>query len=79
MSDIKPGDVVRLKSGGPLMTVSSIDGKLVNVCWFSGDTPKFSKLFPDCLDCVEDKILKHALDHNAHLNIFRAGAKSTES
>lgn len=29
----KPGDVVRLKSGGPDMTVEKVDGDRVSVVW----------------------------------------------
>lgn len=37
-SDLKVGDLVRLKSGGPKMTVSSTDGeKYVAVQWFGGN------------------------------------------
>jgi uncharacterized protein YodC (DUF2158 family) len=34
----KPGDLVQIKSGGPVMTVKwvSSDGKTVNCQWFSG-------------------------------------------
>lgn len=31
---LKVGDVVRLKSGGDLMTVEKIDGELVGCVWF---------------------------------------------
>lgn len=38
MEELKPGDVVMLKSGGPRMTITSIDGKApartVYVSWF---------------------------------------------
>jgi len=34
MSTIKAGDVVRLKSGGPAMTVESTDGKTAMCRWF---------------------------------------------
>ncbi|WP_324695499.1 DUF2158 domain-containing protein [Novosphingobium sp. RL4] len=30
---IQPGDVVQMKSGGNLMTVSKIDGNSANVYW----------------------------------------------
>lgn len=33
--DFKPGDTVRLKSGGPLMTVEQIINGLVRCSWFS--------------------------------------------
>lgn len=32
--ELKPGDVVRLKSGGPKMTVSKIDGSRLWCEWF---------------------------------------------
>jgi len=31
---MEPGDVVHLKSGGPLMTVESVDDSGVNCTWF---------------------------------------------
>lgn len=34
--EFKPGDVVVLKSGGPRMTVSSLDGNRVWCVWFDG-------------------------------------------
>ncbi len=33
---LKPGDVVRLKSGGPHMTVSKLVNEYVHCQWFSG-------------------------------------------
>ncbi|MDP8208157.1 MAG: DUF2158 domain-containing protein [Candidatus Electryonea clarkiae] len=38
MSQIKPGDVVRLKSGGPKMSVQWINDEVnqVNCTWFDG-------------------------------------------
>jgi uncharacterized protein YodC (DUF2158 family) len=36
MSDFKPGDLVHLKSGGPVMTVNGLEGG-VECLWFSGD------------------------------------------
>ncbi len=44
MNEIKAGDVVQLKSGGPIMTVSSVDldqgGTLTAWCqWFEKNKP----------------------------------------
>jgi uncharacterized protein YodC (DUF2158 family) len=51
------GDVVRLKSGGPLMTVGGFakddDGNLVDVTWFSGDIVKDSSFPPEALVKVD--------------------------
>jgi uncharacterized protein YodC (DUF2158 family) len=33
---IKKGDVVKLKSGGPLMTADETNGKNVHCLWFDG-------------------------------------------
>lgn len=41
----KIGDVVQLKSGGPLMTVFEIDGSSVHCRWFDGHDEKASS-FP---------------------------------
>jgi len=46
MADVKVGDVVRLKSGGPAMTVDFIDGEQVTCVWFEKTKEKratFSK------------------------------------
>ena len=38
MADFKPGDMVRLKSGGPSMTVEEVGDKETICCWFgNGD------------------------------------------
>ena len=34
MEKFKPGDLVRLRSGGPIMTVATIDDGEVNCSWF---------------------------------------------
>lgn len=33
-STIKPGDIVTLKSGGPRMTVQSVNGRSAECAWF---------------------------------------------
>jgi len=55
--ELKIGDVVQLKSGGPTMTIESIDksGGFIHCQWFAGD--KFDKLeagyfSPDSLQLV---------------------------
>ena len=40
-----PGDVVSLKSGGPLMTIASIDGKNASCEWFTDDQQAQSRSF----------------------------------
>ena len=48
---MKVGDTVRLKSGGPLMTVSSLlESNEIMCTWFNGDELK-SAAFP--IDTVE--------------------------
>lgn len=51
MSDIKVGDVVYLKSGGPAMTVSSKPNTLGNVkcVWFSGEKADSLEVKPEAL------------------------------
>lgn len=44
-----PGDVVRLRSGGPVMTVESTQGTQVNVVWFSGLELKRAHFQPPAL------------------------------
>lgn len=36
LGQIKVGSIVKLKSGGPELTVEAIDGDLINVMWFMG-------------------------------------------
>ena len=40
------GDVVRLKSGGPAMTVEAIDGPAVRVVWFDEKQQAHRESFP---------------------------------
>lgn len=55
MSEVKVsieiGNVVRLKSGGPAMTVTKIDGLLLHVAWFDHHHPAILRdgVPADCL------------------------------
>ncbi len=45
MSEMKVGDVVQLRSGGPRMTVSRLEGDQEVLCvWFVGAEPRFAAL-----------------------------------
>ena len=46
MPDLKPGDRVRLRSGGPLMTVHSINGENIDCQWFTLAGDLHSATFP---------------------------------
>jgi len=43
------GDVVQLKSGGPLMTVSELQGNIVHCRWFVGNEEKSSSFASELL------------------------------
>jgi uncharacterized protein YodC (DUF2158 family) len=43
---LKPGDRVRLRSGGPLMTVHSINGDHIDCQWFTPKGELHSATFP---------------------------------
>lgn len=51
----KAGDLVQLKSGGPLMTVSEQVMNLVHVTWWNGGTSDFSResFYADCLEAAD--------------------------
>ncbi|WP_281278399.1 YodC family protein [Sulfitobacter sabulilitoris] len=42
MPDFSEGDRVQIKSGGPIMTVESVDGDSVHCIWFQGKSPNQS-------------------------------------
>lgn len=44
--ELKPGDRVRLRSGGPLMTVHSINGDNIDCQWFTPQGELHSATFP---------------------------------
>ena len=57
MADVKIGDVVKLKSGGPSMTVTGIyhhgSGVVMNCEWFVNDEDHSAYFPPDALDEAE--------------------------
>lgn len=59
MNEFEPGDIVRLKSGGPKMTVAKLDtdyeGDEYAYCeWFKGATRQSGKFEPQVLESVEE-------------------------
>lgn len=50
-----PGDVVRLKSGGPKMTVCTIQGGSVDVRWFDRDGMNETRVVGDAIYHVEKR------------------------
>ncbi len=44
-NEIKPGDVVELKSGGPEMTVAFADGRQLYCRWFAGADVKGERFY----------------------------------
>ncbi len=44
-TQLKPGDTVRLNSGGPLMTISTIEGQNAFCEWFTDDQQLQSRSF----------------------------------
>jgi uncharacterized protein YodC (DUF2158 family) len=49
MTDFNPGDVVQLKSGGPLMTVSVVTGPVVVCEWFDDKQQVLVRAFGDAM------------------------------
>ena len=50
----KIGDVVQLKSGGPIMTVSHLhDAGALECMWFDGNQRRTATFKPDTLDTVD--------------------------
>jgi len=53
---MKTGDLVALKSGGPLMTVNSMtrEDKLVSCEWFSGERLRRDSFDRECLVTLDE-------------------------
>ena len=51
----KPGDIVRLKSGGPKMTVDSVAGHNVWATWFVDAKREHARFHEDSLEPVKDE------------------------
>ena len=54
MSDLKVGDVVRLKSGGPVMTVAKMGDGYVICQWFDEKKMRRANFPPDALTTDTD-------------------------
>lgn len=48
----KIGDKVKLKSGGPIMTVSYVDGESIECTWFVNSDVKIQEFHSGTLDLV---------------------------
>lgn len=55
LTAFEPGAVVRLKSGGPLLTVEGAQGVLNTVVWFADQTPQRAVLPSNCLELHDPK------------------------
>lgn len=61
MANFEEGDLVELKSGGPVMTVESVyveavtEAPQARVSWFDGKEKKSDTFSPDALEPVEGK------------------------
>ncbi len=55
MNDLKKGDVVKLNSGGPKMTIFKIEGDFVSCHWFDkNDVHQSTKFSYEALTKQED-------------------------
>lgn len=64
MNNLKVGDTVQLKSGGPVMTVANVKqldeqeieaGVIVNCQWFVKDELKIGSFHPDVLELIGER------------------------
>ncbi|WP_202909586.1 YodC family protein [Alkalilacustris brevis] len=58
MAEVKPGDVVQLKSGGPAMTVSKVEGDICHCAWFIGSDLKHGMFSAATLEPYEAPSVK---------------------
>lgn len=54
MAEFKTGDVVKMKSGGPAMTVQCVEGE-IKCCWFQTDSFAAHWFHREMLEKVEKK------------------------
>lgn len=64
MISLKVGDVVQLKSGGPVMTVCKIveDDNTYSCCWFNGKKVESADFPADTLEAVKENESDNCLD-----------------
>ena len=53
MANVKVGDVVQLKSGGPKMTVQTVEPNHIYCVWFAGTEHKGASFSADALEVVQ--------------------------
>lgn len=63
MSDIKLGYRVRLRSGGPLMTVHAITADSIDCQWFNRDDELRGATFPSYMLTIIEGAADDAADH----------------
>ena len=63
MRNIKVGDTVQLKSGGPIMTVHDVERATIHCVWFNSITGLYAgqDLLPSCLVQVETPVNPHGM------------------
>lgn len=66
MAEWKVGDVVRLKSGGPYMTVSNVSKELITCVWFEKQVKNDAAFDPAMLESKAD------IDKRSEENMRRA-------
>jgi len=49
MAEFEVGDLVQLKSGGPVMTIKRVDGTMVACQWFAGKNLEEGRFYPSTL------------------------------